>query len=126
MVTVSNKIWAEGRVIATSENCKLHEAIMKYHKSCEKDRKATLICNQAHDVTVLVLVYNKPVNERPVVFEAFDEINALIQLVPPKTYSIYEIIKGFESVTITEQKKYLSLHSSMRSMFEILIPLGQS
>lgn len=119
MATVSNKIWAEGRVIASGENCKLHEAIMKSHESCEKYPKATLICSQAHDVTVLVLVYHKPVNERPVVFEAFDGINALTQQVPPKTDSIYEIIKGFERVTVTEQKKYVPLYSSLRSMFGI-------
>ena len=107
MRTVSNKIWAQGKVVAPSNNDQLHKALFKYHEAAEKDMKATLICNQMRDSTLLVFVYNESVEERPAVFDAFKEVEAVAQMVPPGTYTIYQMLKGVEHVNATEQRKYV-------------------
>lgn len=110
MKTVSNKIWAQGKVVAPSNNDRLHKALFKYHEAAEKDLKAKLICNQMRDSTLLVFVYNESVEERPSVFDAFEEIEAVAQMVPPGTYTIYQMLKGVENVNATEERKYVFPH----------------
>jgi hypothetical protein len=107
MSAISNKVWCEGRVYAPKENKKICEAIMEYHKASEKDSKATLIWHTVEEATTLILVYADPVEEQPAIFNVFDEIEPLVSMVPPKIYSILEIVSIFDELTVTEPKRYV-------------------
>ncbi|KAJ5698965.1 FAD-binding type 2 [Penicillium macrosclerotiorum] len=106
MTTVSNKVWAEGRVFAPTENNKLFEALMRFHQDAEKDTNASLIFNSVQEATLLVFIYAEHADKRPAVFDAFEGVDFVAQMVPGNNYTIFQIVNGFESVTATEPKNH--------------------
>lgn len=106
MSTVSNQVWAEGRLFAPTENDKLLEALVRFHAEGEKDPNASLIFNSVPEGTLLVFIYAEHVEERPAVFNTFEGINYVAEMVPGNKYTISQIVSGFEAATATEPKKY--------------------
>jgi hypothetical protein len=96
MLTVSNQIWAEGRMYAPTENTKLLAALMEYHKANEKDPKATLIWYTVPTGSLLVFVYNAPT--KPTTFDAFADIPFLMNIIPPGTSTVYQTMQAIAGV----------------------------
>lgn len=106
METVSNDVWAEGRVYSPADNKKLLEAVRKYSDAAEKDNKATIIWHSISEATLVVLFYCRASETRPAVFDAFEEVPFLLQTLPPGSSTVYDIINGFASVNGSEPKRY--------------------
>jgi len=92
MVTVQNKVWAEARLYLPSANIKLIEALMIYHEAIEHNTKYTLIFHITNQASLLVFVYNAPVEEMPEVFNCFENIPSLMNVIPPGCRTIYEML----------------------------------
>ncbi|KAJ5382261.1 FAD-binding type 2 [Penicillium concentricum] len=106
MSTLSNKIWCEGLIYPPGQNSNLFKAIMDYHEASEKNSKSNLICHFMEDATLLIFLYADPVEQKPAVFNAFDKIECVAQVVPSKVYTIFEIVNVFASFTATEPRSH--------------------
>lgn len=107
MATVPSQVWAEGRVYSADMNGQLLNALMRYHEAGEADKKASLIWQSVHGVTVVVFFYCAPVDNPPV-FRCFNDIPCLTRLVEPGCRSVYDVVEGFASLNPVEPKWYVS------------------
>ncbi|KAJ5970229.1 FAD-binding type 2 [Penicillium vulpinum] len=106
MSTLPNKIWCEGVMYAPGENANLLKSIMDYHEASEKDSKANIICHFMEDFTLFIFLYADPVEEKPAVFDSFDKIECVTQVVPSKASTVFELVNDFERFTATEPKSH--------------------
>lgn len=113
MSTLPSEVWAEVRVFAPSQEDELLDAMMRFHEANEKDPNASLIFNAVPGATLLVLVYAESVDERPAVFDAFENIDAIAKMLPGNKYTIFQIMSALESSIATEPKKYTSPPSTL-------------
>ncbi|KAJ5780011.1 FAD-binding type 2 [Penicillium paradoxum] len=111
MSTISNKFWCEGRIYTPKDNDSLFKSVMEYHEANEKVSKAALICHFIEDMTLVILIYADPVEEKPAVLIAFDKLECVSQMVPPKVSTIFDIVNIFANITASESKSYDSFLS---------------
>ena len=107
MSTVSNQVWAEGRLYSPAVNESLLHAITQYHETSEKDNKASLILQSNHEVTIVVFFYCAPTEKRPSVFNCFDDIPFLTRIVEPGSRTVYAVVNGFAGVNDWATEKVL-------------------
>lgn len=79
---------------------------MAYQKENESDTKAALICHLIEELTLVHFIYADPVEERPAVFDIFDQLECVSQVVPPKISTVLEIVSAFAKFTAGEPEKY--------------------
>jgi hypothetical protein len=87
--------------------------MMRFHEANERDPNASLIFNAVPGATLLVLVYAESVNQRPAVFDAFENIDTVAKMLPGNKYTIFQIMNALESSIATEPKKYPSPPSNL-------------
>jgi hypothetical protein len=104
MATVPNKIWAESRLYATSENDQLLKALMLYHEAIENNNKAVLYFHVVKQATLLVFFYCEPAESRPSVFDCFSDIPYMVQGMKPGKKRLLDVIQGIAEVLDTEDK----------------------
>lgn len=105
MSTVSNQVWAEGRLYSPAENESVLRATSQYHEASEKDNKASLIYQSNHEVTVVVFFYCAPAEKRPSAFSCFDDIPFLTHIVEPGSRTVFDVVNGFASLNDGPRKK---------------------
>ncbi|KAJ5805940.1 FAD-binding type 2 [Penicillium pulvis] len=128
MSTVSNQVWAEGRLFAPNENDKLLEALVSFHDEGEKDPNASLIFNSVPEGTLLVFIYAEHAEERPAVFNAFNGINCILEMVPGNKYTIFqiqdELMKSIPGAKITFTLQPISSNAIKITNANMGSPLG--
>lgn len=105
MATMTNQMWAEGRVYSPTDNKKLLEAVRKYSDAAEHDKKAAIIWHSVAEATLAFFAYCAPSETRPAVFDSFDGIPCLHKAIPPGLSTVFDVMNQLAPFNDTEPKR---------------------